>query len=150
LARVLGYLDDEPRPVAPSPEAAARLWGWAPGIRPGPASALVAWSIAAPADPEPWQPGTRWTVDPDVVSDLCGNGDWAAFWPGLERGPVEGRCLHPELVDEMAAAASALEGPVEIELAGRPGSGRRDLLVALARRLGREPLVVHAPALGVR
>src|SRR5207247_10578054 len=114
---------DGPRPPGPPPSAAARLWGWPPGTGPRAAGALVAWGIAAPVEPEPWQPTTRWTVDSDVVWYLCGNPSWASFWPGLERAAVPEACFHEELLEEMAASVQALTGPeatspVEVELTG--------------------------------
>ena len=159
LGRVLGYLDDDPRPRQPTPAAAARLWGWPPGTQPAPAGALVAWRIATPVEePDPWQPTTPWLVDSDVVAYLCGNPAWARFWPGVEHvaaASADGECLHPDLLDELAGAATALTGDtaaraIELELAGRRGSGRRTLLLQLCARLGRDALVVREPSLGAR
>jgi len=157
LGRVLGYLDDDPRPRPPTPAAAARLWGWQPGTLPAPSSSLVAWRIAVPVDePDPWQPTTPWLVDSDVVAYLCGRAHWATYWVGVEHAaaaPTAGECLYPELLDELADAATALRDasrPVEVELSGRPGSGRRTLLLQLCARLGRAALVIHEPSLGAR
>ncbi len=160
IRRVLGYLEDDPQPHAPTPAAAARLWGWPLGIAPGPASALCRWRIASPAQPEPWQPTTPWLLDPDIAAYLCDRPDWAAYWPGIEHaaGRTNGRspdCLYPELLDALAATATALCAakagrPVELELTGRPGSGRRTLLTQLCHRLGRDALVITNGDAGVR
>src|SRR5262249_51563292 len=93
LRRRLGYLHDDPRPAPPTRAGAGGLGGWASGGRPAPSGGLAAWALAAPAGPEPWQPTARWTADPDVVSYLCGNGDWAGFWPGLDRAPADTPCF---------------------------------------------------------
>jgi hypothetical protein len=158
LEKVLGYLDDDPNPHAPTTAAAARLWAWPLGTSAGPGSALHRWRIASPAQAEPWQPTTPWLLDPDVAAYLCGRPEWAVFWPGVEHVPQRTRapaCLYPDLLDELSATAGALTTaraprPVELELTGRPGSGRRTLLVQLCHRLGSDALVITNPDAGVR
>jgi ATPase family associated with various cellular activities (AAA) len=157
IGRVLGYLDDDPQPHSVTAASAARLWGWPLGTMPGPGSALHRWQIASPLVAEPWQPGTPWVLDPDISAYLCERPEWASFWPGLAHirattaGPA---CLHGPLLDELASAATTLSAkagrPVELELIGRPGSGRRTLLAQLCRRLGRDALVVTSGDAGVR
>jgi ATPase family associated with various cellular activities (AAA) len=153
IGRVLGYLDDDVHPAPVTVAAAARFFGWAPGTRPGPAGPLVGWSLAQPDETfaHPWQPGTPWATDPDVVALLLGSPGWSAFWPGLEhvREPARA-CLHGALADEIAATARTLPGAVEVELMGRPGSGRRTLLAAVCARLDRDALLITHPRLGVR
>jgi hypothetical protein len=157
VGRVLGYLEDDPQPHAVTPAAAARLWGWPLGTMPGPGSELYRWRIATPLVAEPWQPGTPWALDPDISAFLCERPEWTSFWPGVVHirattaGPA---CLHGQLLDELTTAATTLsakaERPVELELIGRPGSGRRTLLTQLCRRLGRDALVVTSADAGIR
>jgi AAA+ superfamily predicted ATPase len=157
LTKVLGYLDDDPHPLAPTPDVAARLWGWPLGTAPGPASALCRWRIATPAQPELWQPSTPWLLDHDIAAYLCGRPGWAAYWTGLDLIPEAAGgpgCLHDSLLVELATTAAALVAragrPVELELTGRAGSGRRTLLTQLCHRLGRDALVITNGDAGVR
>ncbi|MFD9452420.1 ATP-binding protein [Streptomyces sp. NPDC059985] len=150
--RLLGYLADDPRPGAATPALATLFWRWPPGTQPGPASPVVRWQLAAPADVRPWAATTSWTIDPDVAGYLCGTADWWRFWGGLDLlGDTATDCLFPALRDEMLAAARSLaDRPIEIELTGPSGSGRRVLLAQLCRRLGRRTLLITDPGLGVR
>ena len=157
LATVLGYLDDDPHPSAPTPAVAARLWGWPLGTAPGPTSGLCRWQIASPAQPELWQPSTPWLLDPDIAAYLCGQARWSEYWPDVDLIPKSAGgpgCLHDSLLDELATAATALAAragrPVELELTGRAGSGRRTLLTQLCHRLGRDALVITNGDAGVR
>lgn len=150
--RLLGYLSDDPRPVAATPATAALFWRWPPGTQPGPASPLVRWRLAAPTDARLWAATSPWAIDPDVAGYLCATADWWRFWDGLELLEDSGaECLFPDLRDEMLAVARSLsDRRAEIELTGPPGSGRRSLLARLCRELGRRPLLVTDPGLGVR
>lgn len=155
LRRVLAYLDDDPMPLDPTPAAAASLWGWPRGAMPPATSALSRWDIAQPLD-DSWSPSTSWSVDPGVVSYLCGLDGWASFWPGID-ARLDGRrgaphdCLHPELLDELELTVRALRGrPVHLELWGRGGSGRTTLALQLCRRLGTLAVVVEGEAAPAR
>ncbi|GHJ47496.1 ATPase [Catellatospora sp. TT07R-123] len=152
LTRVLGYLDDDLRPAVPTPAVAASLWGWPAGdtsARDG-GGGLVTWCLAQPADGDAARPDTPWTADPDVVGWLCGADGWWRWHAGLTYDPPQLPCLHPALRDEIAAVAGAMTGPVEIELVGPAGSGRRTFAAQLAAALGRPPLLVDDAGLGMR
>jgi len=93
-SRVLGYLEDDLRPLACTPSAAALLWGWAPGEASllGPDCALATWDLAGPtvAQSAPgtsaastWTPDTPWTAAPRIVAYLCGLGEDSALRRGL-------------------------------------------------------------------
>ena len=165
-SRVLGYLDDDLRPLAPTPAAAAAVWGWAPGTAStlGPGSALARWHLASPSDAgmTAWSPDAPWSADPDIVAYLCGLQQWWSFHHGLTlipppaddaRWPRE--CLYPDTLREIVATVTALANarparPCEVEVAGPAGSGRRTLLCQAAAALGRPALVIDEPALGIR
>lgn len=105
--RVLGYLEDDLRPLAPTPSAAGQLWGWAPGEASllGADSALVRWNLASPlragsqaegaggGGPAVLTPDTPWTAAPAIVAYLCGKGDESAVRRGL--GPDAATLLSP-------------------------------------------------------
>jgi ATPase family associated with various cellular activities (AAA) len=164
--RVLGYLDDDLRSLAPTLSAAAAVWGWAPGTAGtlGPGSAPARWHLAGPSDTgiTAWSPDTPWSADPDVVAYLCGQEQWWSFHRGLTLIPSPAadagaprECLYPGTLREIVATVTALAGarparPCEVEVAGRAGSGRRTLLCQAAAALGRPALVIDDPALGVR
>jgi hypothetical protein len=158
IGRVLGYLVDDPQPHAVTPVAAAHLWGWPLGAAPGPNSALHRWRIATPFHAEGWQPATPWVLDPDIAAYLCDRPEWAAFWPGVIhvcKTRVGPPCLFDDLLKELVRTAQTLSTakagrPVELELTGRPGSGRRTLLTQLCRRLGRDALLITNGDAGVR
>ena len=150
LTRVLGYLDDTAMGAAPTPSAAAALWGWAPTRRPGPASAVATWQLAGPQGD--WQSTTPWTMDAEIAAFLAGADDWIALRGEVRRAdPGAHACLHPALLAEMAEAVRALPSGV-VELVGRPGSGRRTMLAQLAHALGRTPVLIAsgAGARGIR
>ncbi len=156
-SRVLGYLDDDLRPVAPTPAAAALLWAWPPGDTSArnASGGLVTWALAAPIGDATDLPETPWVADPGVVGYLCGADEWWAYHGGIDIDdePVGHACLHPELRDEIAGTVTALVGAgraVEVELTGGHGSGRRTLLRQVSAALGARSALVIDPHLGVR
>jgi hypothetical protein len=153
LGRVLGYLEDDPHVARVTTAAAGSFFGWPPGARPGPSAGLVTWAVAEPDEgfAHPWQPGTPWLVDPDIVALLSGESDWAEFWPGLNLvADHHVTCLHADLADTIAADVANLPAALEIEVVGRPGSGRRTLIRAVCARLQREALLITHPRVGRR
>ena len=160
LGRVLGYLEDDGHAHPPSPAAAARLFGLSPAGHPGPGSALVRWSLAAPLEPDAWQPGAEWALDPDIAAYLWGAVGLVAVLAGpraqSRAGASRQPCLFPELLGELEADGARADAPVarggrfELELVGRPGSGRRTVLLQLCAALGRDAVVIDRPELGVR
>jgi hypothetical protein len=138
LTRVLGYLDDSLEALTPTPAAAARLWDWPAGHRPD----LGSVGLATARGPQRTDP---WVIAPDIAAYLCGAdaGPAGSAAAGLD-------CLFPDLLRQMLAAATAVLGqdspPVEIELSGPPGSGRRTLLAQLCAALGRPSHLVASAA----
>jgi ATPase family associated with various cellular activities (AAA) len=170
--RVLGYLDDDLRLLAPTLSAATAVWGWAPGVAStlGPGSALARWRLAGPAGDGPaddglaaWSPDTPWRAAPDIVAYLCGQPEWWSFHDGLMLiphpavgpGSPSQECLYPDTLQEIVATVTVLAGAqparsCEVEVVGPAGSGRRTLLRQAAAALGRPALVIGQPALTVR
>jgi AAA+ superfamily predicted ATPase len=153
LTRVLGYLDDSSAPAMPSPAVAALMWGWPLGYQPGPASATVRWHLAAPDAAAGWHSSSPWTIDADIAAFLVGFDGWIDYRGFLVLPDLDDlECMHPALVEEMAAAAGAVAADgrsgCEVELVGAAGSGRRTLLSQLAVRLGHRPALLE-PSGGV-
>ena len=146
LNRVLGYLDDTVAPAPPTPSLGARFWNWPLGYQPGPASALVRWQLALPAAESglAWHSSSPWIADLDVAAFLAGYVDWQQLRNGISIPDVESlECLCPELLAEICEAVSAVTAMgCEVELVGRPGSGRRTLLTQVATALGRRPALL--------
>jgi predicted kinase len=157
LLRVYGYLLDDAAPAHPTPWLSASIFG-CPGAQVDGRRALLRWALAEPTDPAAPADGatTAWVADPDIVGWLAGRD------PALEAdAPVrlltatsdEG-CVYPAQLDAMASFASAVGGltsspagegrllPVEIELVGPEGAGKRTLAAQFAARLGCELLSV--------
>ncbi len=153
LNRVLGYLDDAAVPAPPTPSLGALFWNWPVGYQPGPGSALARWQVAWPAA-EPavaWHSSSPWVVDVDMAAFLAGYGPWRQLRNDLSM-PDASRfeCIYPGLLQEICEAVTAVTAMgCEVELVGRPGSGRRTLLTQVAVALGRTPAVV-SPADGLR
>ena len=158
LARVYGYLHDEVQASHATPWLAARLFEWPADAGCGPASNLVTWRLAAPAEGarNPWSVRTAWLADPTVALSLQESrwhdpalGDAVSILPGAQVAAMG--CLYPEalarlrgFVESVHAASSA---PMEIELIGPPGAGKRTLAGQLAAALGRDLLIGDAAAL---
>ena len=145
LRRVFGYLQDEVAPIDATPALAAALWQLPAVPRLGAGSQLVRWRLARPVDPErdPESSAAQWVADPRLLEYLLGERA-----PSV-RTPVAMRPA-PKLVlfkDELAqittfarTMAAGRSGPVEIELAASPGTGKATLAAQVARAL-RKPLV---------
>ncbi|MEE6179643.1 ATP-binding protein [Mycobacterium sp. 050134] len=149
LTRVMGYIDDTASPIPPSPALAAHLWNWPLGYQPGPASQMVRWELAGPA--EGWQSTTPWGIDSDVAAFLAGRDDWRDVRADASVLDISGlECLHPALLAEMHSAAKTLDSTAcQVELVGPSGSGRRTLLTQLADALGRRVALID-PDSGMR
>jgi len=143
LTHVLGYLDDEPGAVEPSPAVAAALWDWPAGFWPGPSSPLVGFGVAGPLGGEDWRPTVAWSLEPDVTAFLSGAGDWWTWWPGLELPTAPAAsCLYPDQLTSMTEAVAAMDGgALVVEVVAPVGSGRRTLLRQLCHAVGRRPVV---------
>lgn len=152
LAQVFGYLLDAAQPADPTPALAAALFE----LReppPGPGSALVRWRLATPAAPGAFE--AAWRADASLVPCFAGTGqdDWSSGTSGHVVAPPDGPVLRPGGLAEITGFVQRLGGsalPVEIELAGAPGSGRTALAAQVAARLGARLVAVDAVALAAR
>jgi hypothetical protein len=140
LARVFGYLLDTAQPADPTPALAAALFELGGEPPPGAGSALVRWRLAAPAGA--FEAG--WQADVALAPALAGAGqdDWSSGTSGRVVVPPAGPVLRPDALAEITSLVRRLgDGapPVEIELAGPPGSGRTSLAAQVVAQLGPEP-----------
>jgi hypothetical protein len=137
LLRVYGYLLDEAGPAHPTPWLARLVFGHRDEHLDG-RRALLRWALAAPADPAaaPDATATGWRTDPELAAWLNGDEPPPA--------PPPPDCLYPDQLQAMVRFASAVgdDPPVEIELVGPPGAGRRTLAAQFAGALGRRLLNV--------
>lgn len=172
FGRVCGYLQDDANACYATPALAAALFGWtsessAPGSGLAAGSALARWRLAeASGSSRSLAAHTAWTADPYIVQWLLGDsGADPAICEGMERIPAfraeQLKCLDPATMDAMqsflhsVADAAGLAGasgamPVEMELNGPPGSGKRTLAAQLCAKLGpagRDLLVVDTQML---
>ena len=160
LRRVYGYLQDDATACYPTPWLAAGLFAWPLGVMPGSDSALVCWQMARPLEGTsyPWSSITPWVADPYMVSWLLqgsemdpalGEGVTVAAADNLGYGCA---CLYPE---ELAALCDfvyvfqqqAQAVPIEIELIGAVGTGKRTLAKQLAAALEMDLVVADAALL---
>lgn len=159
LRRVYGYLHDDMTANQPTPWLAIQLFRWSVTGELGPGSPLVRWQLAYPVSGTsyPWAVTVPWCADGAVVAWLTHG--WPLYTTlrgvthvpyGMTTGlPV----LYPEIAAEVELFLTALglpsddEPPVEVELVGAPGAGKRTLAAQLAARLGTELLSVDAQRL---
>jgi AAA+ superfamily predicted ATPase len=158
LARVYGYLHDEVQASHATPWLAARLFQWPADAVCGPASNLVAWRLAEPAEAarNPWSTRTPWIADPALALSLQERrwhdpalGEAASLMAGASAAAM--RCLYPDVLARMRSFVESVRGgaaaPMEIELIGPAGAGKRTLASQLAATLERDLLVGDAAIL---
>jgi AAA+ superfamily predicted ATPase len=169
LARVFGYLLDMAQPADPTPGLAAALFDLGGEPPPGPESAPGRGRRPTPAADgcDAFAGSVGWRADTTLLPALMrGAGGYgaapggpyaAADWPGGPSGrvvdPPPGPVLRPEALAEITGLARRLGDaglPIEIELAGLPGSGRTALAAQAAARLGFRLVVVDATAIAAR
>jgi hypothetical protein len=160
IARAFGYLLDQAEAAEPAPGLAAALFWLSEEPLPGPACALVRWLLAEPvvSGRDAFARSTGWRADSTLLGDLLAPGPATAGWSGGSLGhsvtPPPGPVLRPAALEEIVGFARKLatDGrlPVEIELAGAPGSGRTALAAQAAQRLGFPLIAVDAAALMAR
>jgi hypothetical protein len=163
IARVFGYLLDQPEAADPTPALAMALFGL-PGQPPGQDSSLIRWLLAEPVrssgDAFAWTTG--WRADGTLLPTLLcpAAADGPASWPGGSLGqvvdPPQGPVLRPAAVAQIAAFVQALRQdggsvlPIEIELAGPPGSGRTTLAAQAMAALDGRLMAVDGAAVAAR
>jgi hypothetical protein len=168
IARVFGYLLDVTEAADPTPALAAALFELAGQPPPGPESALLRWLLAEPVMPgrDAFAGTAGWRADTTLLRALAAGPagtagqpaapDWAGGTAGRVVPPPLGPVLRPEALEEIVGFVQTLGQsgaaglPVEIELAGAPGSGRTALAAQAAARLGSRLVTVDAAALASR
>jgi hypothetical protein len=166
LTRVFGYLLDAPQPADPTPALAAALFELGGEPLPGPDSALVRWRLATPAGGErdAFALCVGWRADTTLLPALIGRGragesdpaaaaDWSCGADGRVIDPPADPVLRPGTLTEITGLVRRLgDGapPVEIELAGLPGSGRTALAAQAAAQLGARLVAVDAAVIAAR
>ncbi|HET7840055.1 MAG TPA: ATP-binding protein, partial [Terriglobia bacterium] len=165
VRRAYGYLHDDATLSCATPWLAQTLFGRSLQAECGPDSPLVRWRLAHPADgaPSGWGLTVPWVADPHIVS-------WIACGPCLDpalgnsvqmisgAGFAERPCLYPDQLQSLLEfvqalcrhdnhAGNRLSVPVEIELVGPPGSGKRTLAAQFSAALGSSLLVADAATL---
>jgi len=150
LRRVYGYLHDDTAARDASPELAAVLWDWTPGMRVDAASALLRWRLAWPRDTDPdlCPVGGGWIADPLLLAELTQDGPpSSAGLLGADVEPVGEPVLYPAELDEIVGFVASLAMPVAVELAGPPGSGKTMLAAQAAQKIGKGLVSVDASML---
>ncbi len=175
IARTFGYLLDVTEAADPTPSLAATVFELPDAPAPGPDSALVRWLLAEPVatgrDAFAWSTG--WRADPLLLPALTGRcpasgsdhaagraihaaADWSGGTSGRIAEPPAGPVLHPDALEDIVGFVQGLGAgdepglPIEIELAGAPGSGRTALAAQAAAWLGVRLVAVDAAALANR
>jgi AAA+ superfamily predicted ATPase len=165
LRRAYGYLHDDATLSCATPWLAQVLFGRSLRAECGPDSSLVRWRLAHPAEgaPNAWGVTAPWVADPHIVSWIARGpcldpalGNSVRMIPGA--GVAERPCLYPDQLQSLLEfvrvlcrhddqAGYRLGVPVEIELVGQPGSGKRTLAAQFSAALGSSLLVADATTL---
>jgi AAA+ superfamily predicted ATPase len=166
LRRVYGYLQDDATAASATLWLAASLFQWPSRPSLGPDSALVRWLMAWPMEglPNPWSINAPWMADPHIVSWLTqGQGPDPALGTAIQAIPSSFNAAKPSLYPAQLAAmqnfVQAMQNeqrpsatgetapppaPIEIELIGQEGTGKRTLASQFCARLGRDMLIADA------
>ncbi len=167
LRRVYGYIQDDANASFPTLWLAASLFQWSSIIHFGPAWPLVHWRMAWPLEglANPWSVIAPWIADPYIVSWLT-QGD-AGQDPTLDIAVqlirpsqiTEEMSLYPAQLHAMQAFVEAIRSvedastagimpiPIEVELIGPRGAGKRTLTEQFCRQQGRNMLIADASLL---
>lgn len=167
LRRVYGYLHDDATVGSATPWLAASLFQWSSPISFSPDSALVRWRMAWPLEglANPWTITAPWMADPQMVFWFTHEGALdTALGPAIQSVPAgkgKGeRCLYPAQLAAMQAFVEAMRKeqhfpligevapmPIELELIGAEGVGKRTLATQFCAELGIGMLIVDAAML---
>jgi AAA+ superfamily predicted ATPase len=161
LRRVFGYLHDDATLGYPTPWLAAALYGWPATPSLDRTAPLVHWRLARPQ--EGFAAGsviTPWCADPFATSLLLDNRLYdAALGEAVELITPSALSaellLYPRALEEAETFIRALSGsrprpsaaPVEVELIGARGSGKRTAAMQLCARLAIPMLAVDGAVL---
>ena len=162
FARVCGYLQDDATACCATPLLAAGLFGWPSLSVPGATSSVSRWRLARVADgaSHPCAPSAPWVADAYIVAWLLGDGGedpvlGAAATRLASRDAACLECLYPQTFRSIAEFLSALRPPqsarlmppVEIELNGARGTGKKTLAAQVCAVFGADLLVIDLEAL---
>ena len=161
LRRVYGYLHDDASVFLATPWLASVLFQWPSGIRFGLDSGLLRWLLARPLDNtlNPWAITAAWAADPHLVLWLV---QGACLDPAL--GAAIQICAVAESREKPCLYADQLAGirdfvgsiwtkpdesavPLEIEIIGSAGAGKRTLAAQFAATLGADLICCDAGSL---
>jgi hypothetical protein len=162
FGRVCGYLQDDASACYATPLLAAVLFARENVIVPGIPSSVLRWRLARIADGayHPSAPNAPWLADAYIAAWLLGEispdpilGTAAQRIASGEAACLE--CLYPPTLRSMAGFLSAMlpassppaVPPVEIELSGPRGAGKKTLAAQLCARFDADLLVVDLEAL---
>jgi hypothetical protein len=164
LRRVYGYLHDDATAGSATPWLASSLFQWSSPISFGPHAALVRWRMAWPLEGlvNPWAVNAPWVADPHMVSWLT-QGDRLdpALGSAIQCIPAcKGKrkiCLYPAQLAAMQAFVEAMRKeqrvstagetapiPIELELIGPEGAGKRTLAMQFCAEMGIGILIADA------
>ncbi len=165
LRRVYGYLHDDALMGYPTLWLASMLFEWQPATRLTSESGLVRWRLAYPAgNDSTWSTATPWVADPAISSwILRGDGTdptlgEAVSWLPASIG-TEIPCLYPDLLNTiqsfMTNVGRQVDGdrgqrspiPLEIELVGVSGVGKRTLAMQVCAALNLDMMTADASSL---
>jgi AAA+ superfamily predicted ATPase len=158
LRRVYGYLHDDAGVAYATPWLASVLFRWPYAVRFGLDSALLRWRLARPLDGilNPWAINAPWTADPHlvlwVVQGACLDpalGAGVQIWSAEETAKKP--CLYPEQLAGIRHFVGSVWGkpdpsaaPLEIEILGPGGAGKRTLATQFSASLGADLICADA------
>jgi hypothetical protein len=162
FGRVCGYLHDDASACYATPLLAAALFGWSKVVVPGTASSVLRWRLARISEgaSHPSAPTTPWLADAYIVAWLLGEvgpdsvlGSAAHRLAYGEAACLE--CLYPDTFRSIAGFLAAMRQPqspcalppVEIELNGPRGAGKKTLAAQLCAHFDADPLVIDLESL---
>jgi hypothetical protein len=154
FGRVLAYLQDDGRRDRATAWLAAELFGDAspsPGL-PRVPEALLKWRLIAPVEPgAPPHPATPYRASLAVLRSVAAQAwiepslDGMASWEDTEAAAAL-PMLHRAALDRMLAAARG-PAPMDVDLLGAEGTGRRILCLQCAASRGKPVLSIDCAAL---
>jgi hypothetical protein len=164
LRRVYGYLQDDATAGAPTPWLAAGLYQWPSCMHFGPETALVRWHMAWPLEglANPWSVNAPWMADPYIVSWFMQRHKLdPALGMAVQPVPISQSqdkiCLYPTQLATMHNFVQAMQQqqkvarghetapvPIEIELIGPEGAGKRTLAGQFCAQRGSAMFIADA------
>jgi len=166
LRRVYGYLHDDATNGYATPWLASGLFQWPSGVSFGPRSALVRWLLARPLEgtTNPWAANAPWLADPHMVlwlaSGVCQDPTLGAAVHLIGAAESQEKlCLYPAqlaVMREFVCSVRPKSGtglrkisvaPVEINLVGTNGAGKRTLAGQFSAALGADLVCADASIL---